>query len=68
MPKRIYVGNLPDGATEAELRKLFSGYGSVDEVHIDKRRGVASIEIEGTVRRVPSRLSLRGASLDVSER
>ena len=32
MPKRIYVGNLPSGYTERELKALFSQYGTVTSI------------------------------------
>jgi len=34
MAKRIYVGNIPYGATEDELRELFGQYGTVEDVDI----------------------------------
>lgn len=67
MPKRIYVGNLPEGTTERELRTLLSSYGSVESVHIDKRKGVASVEVSTVGRDFPRRLTLRGATLNVNE-
>lgn len=32
--KKIYVGNLPFSATEAELRELFGQYGAVESVNL----------------------------------
>jgi RNA recognition motif-containing protein len=32
--KKIYVGNLPFSATEAELRELFGQYGTVESVNL----------------------------------
>ncbi len=32
--KNIYIGNLPFSATEAEIRQLFEGYGSVSRIHL----------------------------------
>ena len=34
MSKRIYVGNLPFSATEAEVRALFADYGDIESVHL----------------------------------
>lgn len=34
MPKRIYVGNLPFSASDDEVRELFAGFGTVDDVHL----------------------------------
>ena len=34
MSKKIYVGNLPFSATDAELRELFEQYGSVESVSL----------------------------------
>jgi RNA recognition motif-containing protein len=41
MQMKIYVGNLPRETTEAQLRKLFEGYGKVDSlaISIDKSSG-----------------------------
>jgi len=36
MAKKIYVGNLPYSTTEADLRKMFEGYGELGEVVIIK--------------------------------
>ncbi len=34
MSKKIYVGNLPFSATEAELREVFGAHGEVESVNI----------------------------------
>jgi RNA recognition motif-containing protein len=34
MSTNIYVGNLPFSATEDEIRKLFSAYGTVEKVSL----------------------------------
>ena len=34
MPKRIYVGNLPPGTKERELKQLFASYGEIKSVII----------------------------------
>jgi len=34
MSKKLYVGNLPFSATEDDVRKLFSQYGSVESVSL----------------------------------
>lgn len=34
MSKKIYVGNLPFSATEDEVRRMFSEFGSVDSVNL----------------------------------
>lgn len=34
MAKRIYVGNLPYSATDAQLEGLFNAYGEIRDVHI----------------------------------
>lgn len=33
MNKSIFVGNIPYGAMESEIRELFEPYGEVEEVH-----------------------------------
>ena len=50
--KNVYVGNLSYQTTEAELRKLFEPYGTVDRVSIPldsvtgKSRGFAFVEMQ----------------------
>ncbi len=52
MPKRIYVGNLPFGAIESEIRTLFEEYGTVREVNMitdretGRFRGFGFIEMD----------------------
>lgn len=36
---RIYVGNLPFKTTDAELRKLFEGYGEVESADVIRYKG-----------------------------
>lgn len=49
--KRIYVGNLPFSATEAEIRDLFEEHGQVDSIQIitdrdtGRPRGFAFVEM-----------------------
>ena len=38
MNTKMYVGNLPFSATEAELRELFAQYGDVTDVHLPMDR------------------------------
>ena len=50
--KRIYVGNLPFSATEADVRDLFEEYGTVSDVNLitdrdtGRFRGFGFIEME----------------------
>ncbi|MBN2432501.1 MAG: RNA-binding protein [Acidobacteria bacterium] len=52
MAKNIYVGNLPFGATEDELRDLFSQHGIVSRVNVvedretGRSRGFAFVEMD----------------------
>lgn len=52
MPKRIYVGNLPFSASEAELREKFEEFGSVVSVNLitdrdtGRPRGFGFVEME----------------------
>jgi RNA recognition motif-containing protein len=43
LTQKIYVGNLPNGASEATLRELFAGYGQVQSVSMptDRQTGAA---------------------------
>jgi len=51
MAKRIFVGNLPFSATEAQLRELFGKHGEVSSVDIvkdrdtDRSRGFGFVEM-----------------------
>lgn len=52
MGKKLYVGNLPFSATEAELRELFEAHGAVESVSVitdretGRARGFAFVEFE----------------------
>lgn len=52
MAKKLYVGNLPFSATEAELRKLFEGHGAVASVSLindretGRPRGFGFVEMQ----------------------
>ncbi|MFI5216068.1 MAG: RNA recognition motif domain-containing protein, partial [Candidatus Limnocylindria bacterium] len=52
MSKKLYVGNLPFSATEAELRSLFEPHGEIASVNIitdretGRARGFAFVEME----------------------
>ena len=52
MSKSIYVGNLPWSATEDQLRKLFSEYGTVNSVNLvtdretGRARGFGFVEMD----------------------
>jgi RNA recognition motif-containing protein len=52
LTKKIYVGNLPFSATDAELEELFSRHGSVTSVKVitdretGRSRGFAFVEME----------------------
>ena len=39
MSRKIYIGNLPDAATENALSKLLSGHGSVARIKMGLDRG-----------------------------
>ena len=49
--KKMYVGNIPYNATEAELRELFSEYGEIESLQImkdqvtDRSKGFGFIEM-----------------------
>ncbi|NQT84331.1 RNA-binding protein [bacterium] len=52
MAKKIYVGNLPFSASEAEVRELFEKYGTVHEVSLisdretGRPRGFGFVEMD----------------------
>ena len=43
MPKRIYVGNLPPGATQNDVRALVSRHGVVESVQIVNDRATGRL-------------------------
>jgi len=51
LAKRIYVGNLPYSATEAQLESLFEAYGQINEIfivtdrHTGQAKGFAFVEM-----------------------
>ena len=75
--KSIYVGNLPWSATEDQVRKLFSEYGTVNSVNLivdretGRARGFGFVEMEaagaeGAIQALNGS-SLDGRSLKVNE-
>jgi RNA recognition motif-containing protein len=52
LTKKLYIGNLPFSATEAELREVFEQHGTVESVNVitdretGRPRGFAFIEME----------------------
>jgi RNA recognition motif-containing protein len=52
LSKKIYVGNLPFSATEADLRELFEQHGTVDSVNVitdrdtGRARGFGFVEMD----------------------
>lgn len=77
MSKSIYVGNLPWSATEDQVRKLFSEYGTVNSVNLivdretGRARGFGFVEMEAagatTLSEALNGSSLDGRSLKVNE-
>ncbi len=52
MSKKLYVGNLPFSATEADLRELFEAHGTIESINVitdretGRPRGFAFVEME----------------------
>jgi RNA recognition motif-containing protein len=52
LTKKLYIGNLPFSATEAELREVFEQHGTVESINVitdretGRPRGFAFIEME----------------------
>jgi RNA recognition motif-containing protein len=78
MSKKIYVGNLPYTASEADLRKLFESYGELGEVVIIKDKfsgrskgfGFVTINDDESASRAISELNgkdFNGRALTVNE-
>ncbi len=43
--KRLYVGNLTYSVNEAQLRELFSNYGTVESVKVIEQKGFGFVEM-----------------------
>jgi RNA recognition motif-containing protein len=76
MSKKIYVGNLPFSASEAEIRTLFSEYGTVDSVSLitdrdtGRPRGFGFVEMSSGADEAIQALhqhQMDGRSLNVNE-
>ena len=67
--KNIYVGNLPHGTTEEELRSLFGKHGRVERVSIlhdhatGRSRGFGFVEMPDDVEAERAIRALNGATL-----
>ncbi len=54
LSKKLYVGNLPFSATEADRRELFEAHGSIESINVitdretGRPRGFAFVEMEDT--------------------
>jgi len=65
---KIYVGNLPFSATDAEIRELFAQHGTVESVSIitdrdtGRPRGFGFVEMSPPMHRAPSRVSTARSS------
>ncbi|TDJ05205.1 MAG: RNA-binding protein [Deltaproteobacteria bacterium] len=52
MSKKLYVGNIPFTATEADLRELFEAHGTIESINVitdretGRPRGFAFVEME----------------------
>ena len=68
MVKNIFVGNLSYGATEDELRSLFSAYGAVERVSIPtdrdtgRARGFAFVEMSNATEADQAITALNGTN------
>lgn len=38
--KRLFVGNLPDGITDSEVRRQFGNYGRISSLEIKTKKGI----------------------------
>jgi RNA recognition motif-containing protein len=68
--KKLYVGNLPDSATEQDLADKFAAYGTVKSVKLitdrdtDRSRGFGFIEMMSEVEAHAAIESLNGTDYD----
>jgi len=67
--KNLYVGNLPHGTTEPELRSLFAAHGTVERVNIvmdkdtGRPKGFAFVEMTEASEADKACLALSGSDL-----
>ncbi len=70
MGRKLYVGNLPDSATEQDLRYRFAAYGTVKSVKLitnrdtDRTRGFGFIEMMSEAEAQAAIDSLNGADYE----
>ena len=43
--KRLYVGNLPYSANEAQIRELFAPFGTIESVKLIEQKGFGFVEM-----------------------
>ncbi len=76
MSKKIYVGNLPFTATEAEVRDMFEEFGSIDSVSLitdretGRPRGFGFVEMSSGADEAIAALNqtdMGGRSLNINE-
>jgi len=71
--KKLFVGNLPQDATEESVRDMFSAYGTVRSINVasdiftGKCKGFGFIEMEGHEARA-AQVALDGNMLDGGDR
>jgi len=69
--KSVYVGNLPHGTTEEELRELFAQYGPVESVRVIEGKGFAFVDLSdekaGDAIRAINGMDFKGRVLRVDE-
>jgi RNA recognition motif-containing protein len=61
---KLYVGNFSYSATDEQLEKLFSPYGSVVQVNIIGNKGFAFIEMGSSEEAQKAKEALDGSSFD----
>jgi RNA recognition motif-containing protein len=70
LSKKIYVGNLPFSATEADLRGLFEEHGTVDSVNVivdrdtGRSKGFAFVEMDDEGNAANAMQALDGKEFD----
>ncbi len=73
MGRKLYVGNLPDSATEQTLQDTFSQWGTVDSVNVitdrdtGQSRGFGFVEMSSDSEAQKAIQELNGSSLDGRE-
>ncbi len=63
MSRRLLVKNVDVGATEEQIERLFSVYGDVHQVFLNRQKGIGMIEMASDSEAIRARERLQGEPL-----